>query len=30
LNLKEIGAKLGGTDKRMEAFHKLQEYLYAG
>jgi type I restriction enzyme R subunit len=28
-NLKEIAAKFGGTDKLVEAFGKLQEYLYA-
>jgi type I restriction enzyme, R subunit len=28
-NLKEIAAKFGGTDKLMEAFSRLQEYLYA-
>ena len=28
-NLKEIASKFGGTDKLMEAFGKLQEYLYA-
>jgi type I restriction enzyme R subunit len=28
-NLKEIASKFGGTDKLVEAFGKLQEYLYA-
>ena len=28
-NLKEIAAKLGGTDKLLEALRQLQEYLYA-
>jgi type I restriction enzyme R subunit len=28
-NLKEIAAKFGGTDKLVEAFHKLQDLLYA-
>jgi type I restriction enzyme R subunit len=28
-NLKEIASKFGGTDKLVEAFSKLQEYLYA-
>ncbi len=28
-NLKEIAAKFGGTEKLVEAFSKLQEYLYA-